>query len=53
MEQCHSRCVEILKRFLGPIQPRSLFRALDVAGGDGRLSVGFLLNAYARVDLFD
>ena len=53
MAECHARCVEILKRFLGPIQPRSLFRALDVAGGDGRLSVGFLLNLYVRVDLFD
>ena len=53
MKECHSRSIDILKRFLGPIQSRSLFRALDVAGGDGRLSVGFLLNSYARVDLFD
>ena len=29
------------------------FRALDVAGGDGRLSKGLLLDQYNIVDLFD
>ena len=53
MERCHPRSIEILKSFLGPIQPRSLFRALDVAGGDGRLSTSFLLKHYRKVDLFD
>ena len=45
--------MEILKRFVGSVVPRSLFRALDVAGGDGRLSASLLLKSYRRVDLFD
>ena len=53
MERCHPRSIEILMQFLGPIQPRSLFRALDVAGGDGRFSSSFLLKHYRKVDLFD
>ena len=53
MEQCHPRSIEILKHLLGSITSRSLFRALDVAGGDGRLSTSFLLKQYRKVDLFD
>ena len=53
MEQCHQRCLEVLKAFLGTVVPRSLLRALDVAGGDGRLTKGLLLKSYAKVDLFD
>ena len=53
MRQCHTRSLEVLKGLLGAITPRSLFRALDVAGGDGRLSKSFLLGQYSRVDIFD
>ena len=53
MKKCHPRCIEILKEFLGSIVPRSLFRALDVAGGDGRLAVNFLMKSYRKVFLFD
>ena len=53
MKKCHPRCIEILKEFLGSIVPMSLFRALDVTGGDGRLAVNFLLKSYRKVDLFD
>ena len=53
MEICHPRSIEILKQFLGSISPRSLFRALDVAGGDGRLASDFLLKQYRKVDIFD
>ena len=38
---------------MGEITPRSLVRALDVGGGDGRLSKSFLVNSYNIVDLFD
>ena len=38
MKQCHNRSLDVLKKLLGAITHRSLFRALDVAGGDGRLS---------------
>ena len=53
MKQCHPRSIEILKRFLASIHGRSLFRALDVAGGDGRLCSSLLLKSWRRVDLFD
>ena len=53
MEVCHPHCLEIMKTFLGSIVHRSLFRALDVAGGDGRLSASLLLSCYGKVDLFD
>ena len=53
MKKCHPRSIEVLKKFLGPIVPRSLFRAVDVAGGDGRLAINFLMKHYKKVDLFD
>ena len=53
MEQCHDRSVEVLKDFLSTIPGRSLLRALDCAGGDGRLSTSFLMKTYQCVDLFD
>ena len=53
MEACHPHCLKILMDFLGGIVHRSLLRALDVAGGDGRLSAGLLLGPYGKVDLFD
>ena len=43
MELCHSRSIDVPKTLLGPITQRSLFRALDVAGGDGRLAKDFLV----------
>ena len=53
MRDCHPRSIEILKQFIGPIRPRNLARALDVAAGDGRLTLNYLLRGYSRVDLFD
>ncbi len=53
MEICHPRCVEILKTFIQTLPKRAAFRAIDVAGGDGRLSRSLLLKLYQRVDLFD
>ena len=53
MKQCHARSLEVLKTLLGPMTHRSLFRALDVAGGDGRLSKSFLVEQYLTVDHFD
>ena len=45
--------MEVLKTLLGQMTHRSLFRALDVAGGDGRLSKRFLVEQYLTVDHFD
>ena len=53
MELCHERSVQILKDFMGPIQDKSLLRALDCAGGDGRLSTSYLMKTHRCVDLFD
>ena len=53
MALCHPRSIEVLKKLIGTITQRSLFRALDVAGGDGRLSKDFLLKQYRKVDHFD
>ena len=53
MERCHIRSLEVLKGLLGKITPRSVVRAIDVGGGDGRLSQSFLINSYKKVDLFD
>ena len=38
---------------VGSIVPRNHVRALDVAGGDGRLALNLLFRSYAKVDLFD
>ena len=53
MRECHPRSIEILKQFTGAIKPRNLYRALDVAAGDGRLTLNLLSRSYAKVDLFD
>ena len=53
IERCHQRCKEILQDLFRKIDCDSRFRAIDVAGGDGRLTLGLLLNEYDKVDLFD
>ena len=53
MEVCHPCCIEILTEFFEVIPERSAHRAIDVAGGDGRLSASFLQKHYLKVDLFD
>ena len=53
MKICHPRCIEILTQFLAGIESHTRYRALDVAGGDGRLTEHFLTKQYPRVDLFD
>ena len=53
MERCHSRCIAILQDMIRKIDGRSRFRAIDVAGGDGRLTMGLLLDEYDKVDIFD
>ena len=42
-----------MKDFLEEVGKHRLTRALDVAGGDGRFSVDFLIKKYEKVDLFD
>ena len=53
MKICHPHCIEILNQFLARIESHGRYRALDVAGGDGRLTEHFLSHQYPRVDLFD
>ena len=42
MEICHPRCIELLTNFLESLPERAHHRAIDVAGGVGRLSISFL-----------
>ena len=53
MQQCHARSIAVLKTLLDPLTQRSLIRALDVAGGDGRLCINLLVQEYEMVDHFD
>ena len=53
MADCHQRCVQLLKDFVEQVEPRGFLRALDVAGGNGRLATSEIFRRYARVDLFD
>ena len=53
MEICHPRCIELMEEFLKSIESLTHFRALDVAGGDGRFSKSLLLKHYDIVDMFD
>ena len=53
MEICHPRCIKLLINFLNSLSERATHRAIDVAGGDGRLAVSLLQKQYNKVDLFD
>ena len=53
MELCHPRWIEILHNMLELMGKHSRIRALDVAGGDARLTKSLLLDEYNAVDLFD
>ena len=53
MEVCRPYCIDHLHTFLEALPGRQLFRAMDVAGGDGSFAINFLINQYQRVDLFD
>ena len=53
MAECHSECVQLLKEFTGSIASHKTIRAVDIAGGDGRLAVSEVFLPYQRVDLID
>ena len=53
MDLCHQRSIQVLADFLESLPNRAVLRALDCAGGDGRLSTSFLMKTYQCVDLFD
>jgi len=53
MAACHPRCLELLQEFLDSIETRSFVRALDVAGGDGRLAASAVFRPYQHVDLLE
>ena len=47
------KSVQLMKDFLEEVGKHRLTRALDIAGGDGRFSVDFLIKKYEKADLFD
>ena len=53
MEACGPTCIAILKQQLKKLNGHSRARALDVAGGNGRVSKELLTTEYETVDLFD
>ena len=53
MAECSASCIAILKEHLQKLNGHCRGAALDVAGGDGRLSKGLLIDEYQSVDLFD
>ena len=53
MELCNARCIEVLDEFIGLLPHQLADRAIDIAGGDGRLSTGLLMKKYGTVDLID
>ena len=53
LEVCHPPCLGHLYVFLEALPHRQLFRAMDVAGGDGWLAENLFVSQYQRVDLFD
>ena len=53
MAVCSARSVELMEKFVQSIPSHNKGRVIDVAGGDGRFSVDFLLKEYKKVDLFD
>ena len=53
MEICNPHCVELLQKFLSEFEKLSTHRALDVAGGDGRLTKNLLVGLFSKVDIFD
>ena len=53
MEICHPRCIELLQNFADKIVHHGRIRALDVAGGDGRITKDLILASYDRGDLID
>ena len=53
MELCHGQSLILIKGFLQKLVHRLRGRALEVAGGDGRLTMDFLAGEYVAVELFD
>ena len=53
MEKAHEPSIALLKEFLAGLDSLKYARALDVAGGDGRVVKELLLGLFEAVDLFD
>jgi len=53
IELCHEKCVDVLDDFVRAIGYRGYVRALDVAGGDGRMTSSKVMKPYNHVDFFD
>jgi len=53
MKKCNRHCVKILKPFVERTDTDSRFRAMDVGGGDARMSLNMFTDFYNKVDLFD
>ena len=53
MKKAHEPSVSLMKKFIGSLPELEHARALDVAGGDGRVAKEVLVELFDKVDLFD
>ena len=53
MKKVHEPSVSLMKKFIGSLPKLEYARALDVAGGDGRVAKEVLVEIFDKVDLFD
>ena len=53
MEACHDRSILIMNDFLDSLGALDGTRAIDIAGGDGRVIKHLLRKRYSAVDCFD
>ena len=53
MERVHVPSIIFMKKFLGELSSMERGRALDVAGGDGRIIKAVLHDPFTVIDIFD
>ena len=53
MEKVNTKSIELLKEFLASLESLEYTRAIDVAGGDGRVTKECLCGLFPAIDLMD
>ena len=53
IDKVHAQSIIFMKKFLGELTSLGQTRALDVAGGDGRVTKALLHDDFEAVDMFD
>ena len=53
MEKVNTKSIELLKEFLASLESLEYTRAIDVAGGDGRVTKECLCGLFPAIDLME